>query len=784
MEITVYVPKIVDDTEQIKQKYISWVKSSNAVATKFKRDVDSCDILVRRVWKQYRSIDCNWIKVGATASEFSTTTYHVDAKIKGNKVYSDGQYDYYRKEDFEPAHDETSWDINTRSREITLSKSEGDKCLLEYGRDINASAKPYYDKFTVSDKNEISKHINSGTASYIMKLLDTFDMYVDCVDSISEEVEKKYKSLYPGTFKFTVATTSIHDLDIISQSVHIYPMYEISVKWRGIKYEGGVDSLEGARFTAPQFAPQSHDRPYKNYRNSIVLSSAMLLFLALSMALSSFLGHKGLMQMYIIPMALMSLLDVIFIILLGVQMRKKRPETILGQENRARSSAKWLRATVIVAVLLVVATALLYSVTSDDDFFYTPEIVGKYADHSGAYGDFEMTVQSCDEDGNVVIFHTFKVNYKSYNVVYNGQIVKKTVGKTVIKLSVAEYEKLPMSYRADDIITIEANSRYDTIKFDFITMKREQEQIPEDLGVAVNTEYASKVLGYYASIDKEQATVLHIISCTQDGKVEAEHIFVDKTAGAYSRQKLYGRVTDARQISVDISFDSGEWIKNWSGVASAEGTLVTISDEYGKCSFMNRELVHNSDRLYVIQSSDDFMKTKNSSGVFILASDIDFRGNTISPLGDFSGILLGNGYKIKNYNINEVVSDVGLFSEITKTATIADLCIEGASVTVSGKRTNVGLLSGLCYGNVFGVTVSGTVNAQDCERVGGVLGRLINGKALDVCANGVVVSGAEYVGGCVGNVYKSATSDLKADTNVTLNCSGQYCKAICGFEEK
>ena len=471
--LILYVPKSKNDIEEIKQKYIHWVKSSNTVSNKFKQEIDEGDVCVTRVWKAYHSIDCNKVIVSANASEFSSTTYHVDAKFTGNKIYSDGKYDYYRKEDFKPAHDETNWDISTHYRNITLSKEEGDRCNLYCGEYPNGPTEYACDKFEISHLDEISKYVDAKSVVEIRDIINNFDFRKDCVGCITEEVEKKYKALYSGAFKFTISVLSIHDIEgINSQNTILFPAYEIKVIHNKKKYGGIVYSLRSAQFNAPQYAPQANDKSYKNYKKSIALTSITLIIVILAMILSSTLKHKGLMQMYWLPMIFMALFEIIIIVLLVKQTNKKIYDYESAQLERHRLSIKWLISTIIFSIIICSLTAFLYSKTNDETFFYTPEIVGRYEDDSDDYSKYKINVESCSKDGELVVKHTFKSSKTRYAVLYSGKIVKRTLSKVIVELTIIEYEKLPLNYDADDIIKIEFDANFNSIKYDFITLTR------------------------------------------------------------------------------------------------------------------------------------------------------------------------------------------------------------------------------------------------------------------------------------------------------------------------
>lgn len=473
MNYTIYIPKNDNECEDIKEKYISWVRNSNEVSEKFKRNINSYDISVVRMWKQYRRIECNTIKVGANASEFSTTTYHVDAKF-GNKIYSDGVYDYYRKEDYKPAHDETSWDLSSQYREIVLSKADGDSCVLSCGSTPDYYVKDASIEMSFDNEEEMLKCLKSSNDRYFVKnSLDRFDIYKDCVPSIYNETIDKYKALYGGAIKWTATVTGINDADIIDHHVFVYPVYEITIKGKVKKYHNTVSSLSCANFTAPQMAPQSSDTSYKNYATSIAISGISLVSLILAMLLSSSLGHKGLMQMYLLPMILMALASVVMLIVSIRQNRKKRLSYESAQIKRKKHSIKHLIFIICFFIGFSVATGYMYSITSDKEFFYTPEIVGEYIDDSGDYSKFTMKVESCDKEGNVVILHTFYANKTTHSAKWVGKIIRKTSSKIVVEMVAESYSKLPLNYIEGRPRTIEFKNNCSEIVYDFITLDKQ-----------------------------------------------------------------------------------------------------------------------------------------------------------------------------------------------------------------------------------------------------------------------------------------------------------------------
>ena len=153
----------------------------------------------------------------------------------------------------------------------------------------------------------------------------------------------------------------------------------------------------------------------------------------------------------------------------------------------------------------------------------------------------------------------------------------------------------------------------------------------------------------------------------------------------------------------------------------------------------------------IIKTADDLQNMQNNlSGKYILMNDIDLDGYNWTPVGadynnDFSGELNGNGFVIRNLEINNPTANYqGLFGHLSGT-TIKNLGIENASVV---GNNHVGILIGYGYGdNIENVYCSGDVSGQDY--IGGVIGDTNSEILNDVYSNCIVV-GNYYVGGIVG----------------------------------
>ena len=154
------------------------------------------------------------------------------------------------------------------------------------------------------------------------------------------------------------------------------------------------------------------------------------------------------------------------------------------------------------------------------------------------------------------------------------------------------------------------------------------------------------------------------------------------------------------------------------------------------------------------------------SGRYILMGDIDlssFAPGNYSFLGDLTGEFNGNGYTIKNLNIQSTVAEtnIGLFSKIDG-GTVKNLNFENANV--SGEY-RVGILAGSALGSATIDNVN--ISNSSVSSPSGIAGSLIGfaGSETDTIqvrnthVTNTVVEALEYAGGLIGSVQ----SDLSIE---------------------
>ena len=188
-----------------------------------------------------------------------------------------------------------------------------------------------------------------------------------------------------------------------------------------------------------------------------------------------------------------------------------------------------------------------------------------------------------------------------------------------------------------------------------------------------------------------------------------------------------------------------------------------------------------------IRTAEDLYQLANSEGKYLLTNDIDLAGIAWTPIEDFNGTLVGNGCAIRNLTINTDTGNVGFFA--TLKGTVTDLVFENASVTVTGRNENVGILCGTLKGDATDVITGGTVTAETCTNVGGIAGQLNRGGsyAISGLENKANVTGNEKVGGIFGDLYgttgqSDGTISLsKLKNSGAISGTGNYFGGIVGY---
>lgn len=179
-----------------------------------------------------------------------------------------------------------------------------------------------------------------------------------------------------------------------------------------------------------------------------------------------------------------------------------------------------------------------------------------------------------------------------------------------------------------------------------------------------------------------------------------------------------------------------------------------------------------------------------------LMNDIDFSGVEYETVSLGNMHFNGNGYSLKNITLNvyqdkkdswDRIVGVGIFSG---GPTIKDLKIENLTINYYGQEANVGGLLGDSWSKtrVENVHISGTINAQNANNVGGFIGEEQGDSQIENCTAELIIKGNTNVGGFIGGSsdYYRATSytTLKNCKNLGTVSGKDNVGGIIGMQEE
>ncbi|MBR2966789.1 MAG: InlB B-repeat-containing protein [Clostridia bacterium] len=203
-----------------------------------------------------------------------------------------------------------------------------------------------------------------------------------------------------------------------------------------------------------------------------------------------------------------------------------------------------------------------------------------------------------------------------------------------------------------------------------------------------------------------------------------------------------------------------------------------------------------------IATLEDFEKIRQDpTGTFHLTADVDMRGELVSPIAEFKGVLDGMGHKLYNFTlkVNASIGSFGLFNK--NSGTIRNLtldevvCSVTTSPTSDGDNDYVGVLVGTNSGtiancHVFSPNFTVTTDFQHANmryyfHIGGLVGK--NSGSVANCSTAVTFTGVftphnntnyygtyycevyPRVGGLVGT---NSGTIANSNSNSTIKCTG------------
>lgn len=204
------------------------------------------------------------------------------------------------------------------------------------------------------------------------------------------------------------------------------------------------------------------------------------------------------------------------------------------------------------------------------------------------------------------------------------------------------------------------------------------------------------------------------------------------------------------------------------------GWFNSLDEKYG-----NNVKVKNNFSLYAkfvegyeISTVEDWeLIRSNPSANFQLTNEINFKGDKIEPISEFSGFLDGNGYKIKNFSIaTSSVNDLyGLF--IKNNGTIQNLLISDftGNINLNQKSNcNIGIIVGENNGTLSNITIS---EANVAVTIG------VTNKSL-TCNTGMVVGVNK---GTINEVFATINGQFNTTMNQNDNNKGTTYYRIGGL---
>ena len=185
-----------------------------------------------------------------------------------------------------------------------------------------------------------------------------------------------------------------------------------------------------------------------------------------------------------------------------------------------------------------------------------------------------------------------------------------------------------------------------------------------------------------------------------------------------------------------------------------------------------------------VDSADKLINNANLGGVYILEGNLDFSGKHWPDAfteGSFNGKIIGNGYAIKNVNINQTSNSssiFGLFGQISEGALIENVTFDNVTVNVmAGSRLNepkIGILAGtVADGTVTNVKLSNSKMVVYTKKM--LSGTITAPDYGIVCAFGSV-SGVDFTENCTVEFSRFTDPDTteQATYDYTVDSEGRF----------
>ncbi len=163
--------------------------------------------------------------------------------------------------------------------------------------------------------------------------------------------------------------------------------------------------------------------------------------------------------------------------------------------------------------------------------------------------------------------------------------------------------------------------------------------------------------------------------------------------------------------------------------------------------------LHADEKVVHIETVEDFiefaenckMDSYSENLVCFLDKDLDFKGKHFSPVPIFNGVFDGKNHKIKDLNIDNAGSQLGLFR--INAGKITNLSVR-ADIKPSESADKLGVIAGENRGLIEKCEANGKIKGD--RQIGGISGyNTENAKILN-CESYVLLTGTMHIGGIAG----------------------------------
>ncbi len=287
----------------------------------------------------------------------------------------------------------------------------------------------------------------------------------------------------------------------------------------------------------------------------------------------------------------------------------------------------------------------------------------------------------------------------------------------------------------------------------------------------------------YTKLDKSQFSLTKAINGSDAEAVTISSI--TQTNGASSTTVTI-KFTAIEATTVDQSIVMAA--SYWGGSAvSADAFAIAQSNEWPAYGVQPANGDGTAANPYLLGTAENlawFCKQVNDGNISLcaqLTADIDLNGKLWPGIGldGYTGTFDGDGYVIKNMEINASSGYMGFFNNLSSGSFVKNLGIESGSITVTASSTTfVGGICGQNQGVILNCFNKVDLTTSGVSYVGGIAGGCMSsGSAIVNCYNtGEIVSDRANVGGIAGYLgnAKAVIVNVYNTGSVTSTASGDW----------